>query len=388
MKKIRFRLVFNKKKAFCKNKLEEVKIEAVQNSKSIHFSTNVYLYGYQWDENASEIINHPNGETLNRFLQEELIRLEWKELQYWKQGKRFSLKDIDDMLGTCNEEKLSFTEFCKEYISKSNKKETTKNNLMTTVKILESFSDEKQMNKIDYNFMVEFENFLQCKNYKVNTITKHIKHIKSFYMEAVTRNLIISSDDNVYHYKTRNDKYKYSFLIPEELEKLENVNLDNGYYRLQHSLDAFLFCCYTGLRYSDFRSLNADSIVRIDNNEWIVFKSVKTNVDTRLPLYLLFQGKASAILDKYRRDINSFFRIKANSSVDKDLIMIKKLSGINTHISFHTARHTNATLLIYKGVNITTVQKLLGHKSIKTTQHYIDILPEGIINDLKRGFAK
>ena len=60
------------------------------------------------------------------------------------------------------------------------------------------------------------------------------------------------------------------------------------------------------------------------------------------------------------------------------------LAGISTHISFHTARHTNATLLVYKGVNITTVQKLLGHKNIRTTQYYADILPQGIVNDLEK----
>lgn len=56
--------------------------------------------------------------------------------------------------------------------------------------------------------------------------------------------------------------------------------------------------------------------------------------------------------------------------MNKELIIISRLAGIHKKISFHTARHTNATLLIYNGVNITTVQKLLGHKSVKTTQVY------------------
>lgn len=53
-------------------------------------------------------------------------------------------------------------------------------------------------------------------------------------------------------------------------------------------------------------------------------------------------------------------------------------------ITFHLARHTNATLLIYKGANITTVQKLLGHKNLATTQIYGEVMGSTIIRDLKK----
>lgn len=56
-------------------------------------------------------------------------------------------------------------------------------------------------------------------------------------------------------------------------------------------------------------------------------------------------------------------------------------------MSFHTARHTNATLLIYNGVNITTVQKLLGHKSVKTTQIYTNVMDATIISDLEKNHS-
>ncbi len=63
---------------------------------------------------------------------------------------------------------------------------------------------------------------------------------------------------------------------------------------------------------------------------------------------------------------------------------MRNWQGYQKKISFHTARHTNATLLIYNGVNITTVQKLLGHKSVKTTQVYTNIMDMTIVHDLEK----
>jgi site-specific recombinase XerD len=117
---------------------------------------------------------------------------------------------------------------------------------------------------------------------------------------------------------------------------------------------------------------------------WLIYKSVKTNTEVRLPLYLLFEGKGIEVLNKYQDNLADFFKLRDNSNVNKELLIIAKLSGLNKRISFHTARHTNATLLIYSGVNITTVQKLLGHKSVKTTQVYTNIMDITIVRDLEK----
>ena len=87
---------------------------------------------------------------------------------------------------------------------------------------------------------------------------------------------------------------------------------------------------------------------------------------------------------KDHQNLSDFFHLKSNSSVNKDLKKIGVLAKIEKHFSFHTARHTNATLLIYNGAQITTVQKLLGHQSVKTTQGYSDIFSGTIVKDLKK----
>ena len=386
MQKICFKLVLNRENNLNTDIQYMVEVEAKLLSDKVYLPTNVFLRPKHWNQHRQEILSsHPNHELLNRFLQEFVLNLEWKELQMWKNNTPLTLKQlIVSEKGINKVKKTSFINFCKEYISISRKRESTKKNLMTTVKVLNTFNPSTSFNNITYEYIMEFERFLFARKYKINTIIKHIKHLRSFYNEALNRRLITNNEDAFRRYKMLKGEYKYTFLLPEELNKLESLPLIGKNRKMRHTLDAFLFCCYTGLRYSDFCSLKKENFVIVDNKMWLMYKSVKTEVETRLPLYLLFQGKAMAILNRYSCDIGSFFKINSNSSIDKELKRIKMLAGISTHISFHTARHTNATLLVYKGVNITTVQKLLGHKNIRTTQHYADILPQGIVNDLEK----
>ena len=386
MDKICFKLVLNRENNLKENMYGMVEVEARLLSEKIYLPTNVYIKQEYWNPYNQEIASsHPNHELLNRYLQERILKLEWKELQMWKNDTPLTLEQLmvsNDDNKTINVP--SFWDFCRDYICNSRKRESTKKNLLTTVKILYLFNPNTSFSIITYEYIMKFEKFLSLRNYKINTIIKHIKHLRSFYNEAINRKQISNHEDAFRRYKMLKGKTNYTFLLPDELSKLEKFVLKGKYKKWSHTLDAFLFCCYTGLRYSDFCSLSKENLINVDNKTWLMYRSVKTDVETRLPLYLLFNGKAMKILNRYKSDISSFFKIKSNSSVDKELKKIKTLAGINTNISFHTARHTNATLLVYKGVNITTVQKLLGHKNISTTQHYADILPQGIVNDLKR----
>lgn len=386
MQKICFKLVLNRENNLNTDVLYMVEVEAKLLSDKVYLPTNVFLRPKHWNHFQQEVVSsHPNHELLNRFLQEIMLKLEWKELQMWKNNTPLTLKQLLMTNNECKEvDSPSFINFCSEYIRVSRKRESTKKNLMSTVKVLSSFNPTTSFNDITYEYIMEFEKFLFDRRYKINTIIKHIKHLRSFYNEALNRKLIRNGEDAFKRYKMLKGEAKYTFLLPDELNKLENLTLIGKNIKMRHTLDAFLFCCYTGLRYSDFCSLTKDNLVIIDNKVWLMYKSVKTEVETRLPLYLLFNGKAISILNRYEGEMEAFFRINSNSCIDKELKKIKTLAGINTHISFHTARHTNATLLVYKGVNITTVQKLLGHKNIRTTQHYADILPQGIVNDLER----
>lgn len=313
-----------------------------------------------------------------------MLELQWEELKYWKRSIPISLSFFRNYRWQPQAEKMTFYCFGRNWVEQSSRKENTKKNLLTTLNLLNHFHPSIEFTDITYSFLHDFENFMRKKMYETNTIAKHLRQLRTFVNEAIKRGYMMADNYPFKNYQIKTTQSKHTFLLPEEIQKLEQLALSSISESLIHSLKAFLFCCYTGVRYSDFISLDEKNIVKVKGEKWLMFKTVKTNTEVSIPLFLLFQGKALRLLQEYRHDLNYFFRLKSNSSVNKDLKKLGMMAKIDKHFSFHTARHTNATLLIYNGVQITTVQKLLGHQSVKTTQGYSEIFSATIIKDLKK----
>lgn len=384
MEKIIYNLVFNRKKNLNKRGMALVQIEAYLNRKKKYFSTKVYLKPDQWDAKRRRVRNHPNADALNRMIYEYMAEIEKKELGMWQQKKSISLDALKDALVTSQGEEESFLAFFRKEILNSRLKESTKQNHLSTLELLRKYKKDISFTELTFEFISSFDQYLQSKGYHVNTIAKHMKHLKRHINVAINKEYMEIQKYAFRKYKIKSVENKHTYLSPDELYKIEKLSLGDKYARLEKTKDAFLFCCYAGMRYSDFVNLTAENIVKIQKDTWLIYKTIKTRIEVRLPLYLLFKGKGLQILNKYQDNLSDFFKLRDNSNVNKELLIISRLAGINKKVSFHTARHTNATLLIYNGVNITTVQKLLGHKSVKTTQVYTNVMDMTIVRDLEK----
>lgn len=384
MEKISYNLVFNRKKRLNKRGMALVQVEAYLNRKKMYFSTKIYLKPEQWDAKRKMVKNHPNANVLNRMLYENIAAIEQTELGLWQQGKSISLDLLKNSIDKPLSNGRSFLTFFKEEIANSSLKESTRQNHLSTLELLQEFKKEVLFTDLTFEFVSSFDNYLQSKGYHLNTIAKHMKHLKRYINVAINKEYMDIQKYAFRKYKIKSIEGSHTHLAPEELHKFENLLLTGRYTRLQKTKDAFLFCCYAGLRYSDFTNLTSVNIVEFHQETWIIYKSVKTGMEVRLPLYLLFEGKGIQILQRYKDDLNSFFRLKDNSNINKELNILAGLAKIDKRVSFHTARHTNATLLLYNGANITTVQKLLGHKSVKTTQVYANIMDITVVRDLEK----
>lgn len=384
MEKISYNLVFNRKKSLNKKEMALVQVEAYLNRKKMYFSTKVYLKPEQWDSKRRMVKGHPNADGLNRMLYEYIAAIEQKELALWQQGKNISLDSLKDYLTEPINNSNSFLVFFKNEINNSSLKDSTKQNHFSTLELLRGYKKNVAFADLTFEFIASFDCYLQSKKYHLNTIAKHMKHLKRYINVAINKDFMDIRKYAFRKYKIRSIEGKHTHLSPEELHKMEDLQLEGKFTKLQKTKDAFLFCCYAGLRYSDFISLTAENIVQLHEETWLIYKSVKTNIEVRLPLYLLFEGKGLSILEYYKNDLNDFFKLRNNSNINKELNTLSNMASIDKRISYHTARHTNATLLIYSGANITTVQKLLGHKSVKTTQVYANIMDITIVRDLEK----
>lgn len=379
MDKIKYRLVYNRKKQLNKQGTALVQVEASLSQRKVHFKTNIYLKPEHWDRRTSQVIVHPQADDLNSMLFEFVLHLQGVELALWKRGVPATLSLLKDAMKKNRPVNVTFPVFAKEYVTHSDRRESTKENLYTTITVLQEFRPGLDFKDITYTFLKDFEVYLREKGNGVNTVAKHLRQLRTLVNEAINQGYIHADAYPFRKFKIKQEKGRHEFLTPDELRKMENLEVNDR--KLRHVLDAFLFCCYVGLRFSDFCQLKQSNFIKVNGKKWLHFKSIKTGIELRLPLHLLFEGKALSILDRY--NIAEFASLGSNSEVNKALSVIVGMARIKKHVTYHTARHTCATLLIHQGVPITTVQKLLGHTSVKTTEIYSEILSNTIVRDLK-----
>ncbi|MDR3127422.1 MAG: site-specific integrase [Tannerellaceae bacterium] len=282
-----------------------------------------------------------------------------------------------------------FIDFIKEEMERSRLNNSTKKNHLSTVKLIKLYNPETRVKDINFDFLCGFDFFLTSRGYGYNTVAKHMKHIKRYVNMAINLDLFSLGKYPFRRYRIGYKVTNRSFMTPEELHRFESLKLPKA-GSLRRSYDMFLFCCYTGMRFSDVIRLTDENFSLIGGRLWLIYTTIKTKTEIHVPLDLVFDGKAIALHKRYTGKYENLFNVsdQSNSNINKQLIKLARMANIPKRISFHSSRHTNATLLLYDGTNITTVQKLLGHHSVQTTEIYSKIMDMTIVRDLEDTLEK
>ncbi|WP_207424183.1 site-specific integrase [Desertivirga brevis] len=260
----------------------------------------------------------------------------------------------------------------------------------TTLKHTRDFIKEKykladiDITRVDYYFITEFEFYLRsvrkCGN---NSAVKYVKNFKKIIRICIASGWL--DKDPFINYKAKVKSVDRAFLTEEELKTIAEQVFEVE--RLNYVKDVFLFSCYTGLAYADVQKLKKSEVVKgHDGESWINTKRKKTDTSTRVPLL----PAALELINKYKSFppcVNSgkVFPVSSNQKMNAYLKEIAAVCGITKTLTYHIARHTFATTVtLTNGVPIESVSKMLGHTSIKTTQHYAKILDMKVGADMEK----
>ena len=156
------------------------------------------------------------------------------------------------------------------------------------------------------------------------------------------------------------------YLTHEELQRLAETSC-----KYEVLKKAFIFSCLTGLRWSDINTMIWAEVRDEGDISRVNFRQEKTDGVE----YLYISKQAREILGERKLGSDRVFKgLKYGVSFNNEIVRWCNRAEIYKHITFHSARHTNAVLLLENGADIYTVSKRLGHREIRTTAIYAKIV--------------
>jgi len=272
-------------------------------------------------------------------------------------------------------------------------KEGTFKNYRTTIQYIKLFvvqlraSGDLYLSEINMQFATDLEYYIRNKPVKEhdpcagNGVAKHIQRFKRIMKWAVDEiNWLKVNPVTSYSCPIKSTRRKK--LSIQELVALEAQTFADETIRYVN--DLFLFSCYTGLAFVDVMQLHT-SHFEWETNGTVWCKVYRTKSEELSPVPLL--ASAKNILKRFQKDdINAgtfIFPRVTNQHVNRSLKIIQAICNIETPMTFHVARHTFAkTVALKNGIPLETVQMMMGHTKITTTQIYADVDEEKIIGDM------
>jgi site-specific recombinase XerD len=235
------------------------------------------------------------------------------------------------------------------------------------------------IDKLNLNFIDAYDFYLRVdRQMTQSTIVGHLIILKKMIRRAVHQGIL--NRDPFVNYVAEQPEKLCRHLKSEEIDKIMQVHIESK--KVCHTRDMFVFCCFTGLAYSDMRNLSQGNITKqVDGSLWISIKRQKTKGECNIRLLDI----PRQIINKYQNERKSdkVFNMISLNCICKNLEKIAVLCGIE-HITFHMARHNFGThITLSQGVPIETVSRMMGHRSIATTQIYAKITNKKVNEDMK-----
>ncbi|MDE5437622.1 site-specific integrase [Elizabethkingia meningoseptica] len=271
-------------------------------------------------------------------------------------------------------------------VSKGKRSQNTYNKYKTVYRHLCEFIKERYhredmaFRELTADFIREFDFFLRIdKECTHNTVWVYTMPVIALADLAIKKGLIRQNPFEDYEISMQ--ETDRSYLLKEDVEKLMLLKPSKSKYELVK--DLFIFSCFTGLSYIDIQKLKWSNIQSFfDGHQWIISRRRKSDVASNVRLLEI----PKRIIEKYRgitRD-DYVFPVPSNATCNSHMKkLIEETEIITEHkVTFHTARHTFATMFLTEGLPLESLSKMMGHKNISTTQIYAKITSQKISKDM------
>ena len=230
-------------------------------------------------------------------------------------------------------------------------------------------------------FITDFELFLRTeKNHCTNTIWSYMMPFKRIIYMSINNGWL--QRDPFYAYSITKEETKRGFLSKEEIKMLIEGSFKKKSYELIR--DLFIFCCFTGLSWTDMANLTKENLqTSFDGHLWIKTNRQKTGTETNLRLLEV----PLRIIKKYEgcSEDGKLLPVPCYPNCKNGIKVIAKKCGIEKNVTWHMSRHSFATTVcLSNDMPIETLSKMLGHRSIRTTQIYAKITAEKVSNDMEK----
>lgn len=230
-------------------------------------------------------------------------------------------------------------------------------------------------------FITDFELFLRTeKNHCTNTIWSYMMPFKRIIYMSINNGWL--QRDPFYAYSITKEETKRGFLSKEEIKMLIEGSFKKKSYELIR--DLFIFCCFTGLSWTDMANLTKENLqTSFDGYLWIKTNRQKTGTETNLRLLEV----PLRIIKKYEgcSEDGKLLPVPCYPNCKNGIKVIAKKCGIEKNVTWHMSRHSFATTVcLSNDMPIETLSKMLGHRSIRTTQIYAKITAEKVSNDMEK----
>ncbi len=294
-----------------------------------------------------------------------------------------------------NSKPKTFFEFCDDVLANKKKLNLiTKRSYKQTLLKVKNFANDNNL-KIDFNsfdkiFVSNFIEYLEENDFSLNTISKHLKNLKTFLISADEKRLITNLDFNIKDFSLSPEETTAIYLSENELNEMFELNLsDKKNYELAR--DVFLIGCYTGQRISDYNGLTASNIKKIKNDEFFAITQKKTKTKVNCPI----TKKIKHIMDSrynglppkkiLEKDLNKYIKIIGeklgfNEGIEcmsnKGGMIKKQIVPKYKLIHSHTARRSFCTNMYKKKMPVFDIMLFSGHKTEREFYKYIRIAGE------------